>query len=102
MTYDELSDNRLIELILKRDDEALATLFERHSHIVLALAARIVRELGPAEDVVQETFLRVWTKADSYNKERGKVLSWLCGIAHNLSIDTVRKQKTSLRKGGRS
>ena len=35
-------------------------------------------------------------KAEDLLKERGKVLSWLCGIAHNLSIDTVRKQKTSL------
>lgn len=95
MTHAELSDNRLIELILKRDELALETLFVRHAPIVLALAYRILGQLALAEDVVQETFLRVWTKADTYNEKKGQVSSWVFGIAHNVSIDTFRKLKTN-------
>ena len=97
MTLDELSDNRLMALIVDRDEHALAALFERHAPKVLALAIRILGEIVSAEDIVQETFLRVWTRAHTFDSEKGKVSSWVWGIAHNLSIDFVRKHGTKDR-----
>ena len=94
MTHDELSDTRLMALIVRRDEQALETLFTRHAPMVLALAIRILGEIAPAEDVVQETFLRVWTRANTFDRAKGKASSWVWGIAHNLSIDSVRKHGT--------
>ena len=91
MTIDELSDIQLMALIVERDEHALAALFARRAPMVLALAIRILGEIPPAEDVVQETFLRVWTRAHTFDSAKGKVISWVWGIAHNLSIDFVRR-----------
>ena len=94
MSRDELSDKRLIALIIERDNRALEMLFARHAPIVVGLAVRILRDMAPAEDVLQETFIRVWTRPSTYNEQKGKVSSWVYGIARNLSIDFLRKAKS--------
>jgi RNA polymerase sigma-70 factor (ECF subfamily) len=45
-----------------------------------------------ANDIVQETFLRLWTRADSYNSYTARLTTWLHNIAHNLCVDSFRRQ----------
>ncbi len=98
MSQDELSDQRLMARIVEHDNQALEMLFARHAPIVLGLAVRMLRDLAPAEDVLQETFIRVWTKASTYDEQKGKVSSWVYGIARNKCIDFMRKHKTGLEE----
>ena len=93
MSQDEISDQRLIARIVEHDNQALEMLFARHAPIVLGLAVRILRDLTSAEDILQETFIRVWTRASTYNEQKGEVSSWVYGIARNQCIDYVRKHK---------
>ncbi len=84
------SDDALLVAIQRRDEAALAELYDRHGRLAFGLAYRILGERGVAEDVVQEAFLAVWRRAGSYHPERGNARSWLMAIVHNAAIDRRR------------
>jgi RNA polymerase sigma-70 factor (ECF subfamily) len=56
------------------------------------IAQRMLNDRGRAEDVVQETFLRLWSEADRFRPERARLTTWLHRIAHNLCIDVLRRE----------
>ena len=89
------SDQTLIREIVKRDAAAFETLFARHSASVRQHVLSIVRTEGVAEDLVQEVFLRVWTRAEQWNGQ-GEFKGWLFRIATNLALNhlrTVRRRR---------
>jgi RNA polymerase sigma factor (sigma-70 family) len=85
-----LSDEALLAGLGAGDREAAAAFVRRFQGRVYGLALTIVRDPGTAQDVAQETFLRVWRNAESYDPRRGRVASWLLTIARNLAIDAAR------------
>ena len=87
-----LSDESLAARVSRGDSAALETLYDRHGATVLGLALRIVGERTSAEDIVQETFWRVWKSAVSYQPQRGPFVGWLCRITRNLAIDLYRRR----------
>ena len=84
------SDEAVLLAIQRRDDAALAELYDRYGRLAFGLAYRVVGERGGAEDVVQEAFLSVWRHAARYRPERGGARSWLLAIVHNAAIDRRR------------
>lgn len=74
------------------DSMALGTLYDRYGASVYALALRVLADRLQAEELVQETFLRVWRQAASYRRERGAPATWILGIARNLTIDELRRR----------
>lgn len=84
------SDEAVLLAIQRRDDAALAELYDRYGRLAFGLAYRVVGERGGAEDVVQEAFLSVWRHAARYRLERGGARSWLMAIVHNAAIDRRR------------
>ena len=89
------SDQTLIRKIVKRDAVAFETLFARHSASVRQHILSIVWIESAAEDLVQEVFLRVWTRAEQWNGQ-GEFTGWLFRIATNLSLNhlrTVRRRR---------
>ncbi len=93
MGSDYQSDEQLIARVLRGDTAAHEALFDRYSPVVMGLAYKITRDRAVAEEVVQETFWRLWRKADSFQTRRGSFTSWFFSIARNLSIDAVRRQR---------
>lgn len=87
------SDEQLMVSVARGDDSALELLYDRYSAQVRGLALRILQERTAAEEVVQETFWRVWSHAGSYESEQGSFRNWLFTIAHRLALDTVRRRK---------
>lgn len=95
-TLDTIStDRELMDRIRSGDEASLAVFYDRHHLVAFWVAMRIVRDRGRAEDVLQESFLSAWRKADSYAPGRGTPKSWLMGIVRNRAIDTIRSQKDS-------
>jgi RNA polymerase sigma-70 factor (ECF subfamily) len=84
------TDIALLERIAARDQNAVADLYDRHSRLLFSLILRIVRDRGDAEEVLQEVFLSVWTKADTYNASLGSPIGWLVRLARNRAIDRLR------------
>ncbi|HKE24027.1 MAG TPA: sigma-70 family RNA polymerase sigma factor [Bryobacteraceae bacterium] len=89
-------DGDLLARLQRRDPQALAELYDRYGGIVFRLILRMVRDSGTAEDLVQETFLRVWNRAGGFDGERGAVGPWLLAVARNRAIDHLRA------RGGRA
>ncbi len=86
-------DLALMERIQRRDVQALAKLYDRYASVLYTLVRRIIPTSEEAEDILQEIFLQVWSKSNSYLKERGTVYSWLVALARNKAIDRVRSKR---------
>src|ERR671932_347450 len=91
------SDPELLAQIRARDAGAFETLFARYRELVRRQAQRIVRDESAADDLVQEVFLRVWTRSEQWDG-RGACKAWLFRIATNLALNhlrTVRRRRES-------
>jgi RNA polymerase sigma-70 factor, ECF subfamily len=97
MIVKEWSDEQLIAQVARGDTAAYEVLYDRYSSMVMGLALRITGDRSLAEEVVQETFWRVWRKAEMFQTQRGAFTSWFFGITRNLSIDVLRRQKTQVQ-----
>ncbi len=86
----EISDEALMLLCQKGHQEALEKLYQRYYRPVLLFILRIVQDRDMAEDLVQETFIRVYNNRESW-QPRSKFTSWLYRIARNLCIDEKRR-----------
>jgi RNA polymerase sigma-70 factor (ECF subfamily) len=84
------SDAGLIERLQRREPQALADLYDRYGRLLYALILRMVRDTGIAEDLVQETFLRVWNRAQGLDAEKGSIGPWLLAVGRNRAIDYLR------------
>lgn len=83
-------DKELMALVKKRDKTAFREIYSRFSQVVFNLVYRILKDRQEAEEVVQEIFLQVWNKADSYDAQRGALSTWIINISRNKSIDRLR------------
>lgn len=70
--------------------DALATLYDRHADAVFASARRLTSDRGLAEEVVQETFLALWNRAETFDPGAGSLAAWLYTIARNRTVDRLR------------
>jgi RNA polymerase sigma-70 factor (ECF subfamily) len=86
------SEGDLMQRIAAGDEDAYRSVIERHLHGVHAFAHRILGNRAEAEEVSQETFLRVWRQADRY-VSRAKLSTWIYRIAHNLAVDQLRRRR---------
>src|ERR1035438_8326487 len=84
------ADAALIVRLQRHDPQALADLYDRYGRLAYSLILRVVRDTGVAEDLVQETFLRVWNRAQGLDADRGSVGAWLLAVARNPAIDYQR------------
>lgn len=89
----QLTDEQLMAYIVSGNDEALSVLYDRYAPAVMGFALRIVRDTTAAEDIVQETFWRIWNNSAAFQARKGKFASWMFGIVRNLAIDNWRRQQ---------
>lgn len=88
-----MADDRsgdVVAQLRKRDPKALAAIYDRYGQIVYSLCLRITRDETAAEDLVQELFIRVWSRARDFDASRGSLGVWILSIARNMAIDYVR------------
>lgn len=87
-----MSDAVLAAQVARGESCALETLYDRYASIVLGISLKILGDRAAAEDVLQETFWRVWRSAATYQSQRGSFTGWLFRIARNLAIDAYRRR----------
>ena len=94
-------DTDLVARMQRRDPQALAELYDRYGRITYSLILRVVRDTGIAEDLVQETFLRVWNRVHGFDAQKGSIGPWLLAVARNRAIDYLRsRRRTRAQRGG--
>ena len=90
LTDAAITDAALVAAMLDGSEGALERLYDRHGDAVFASAMQTSRDEWIATEVVQETFLTLWDRADRFDPGRGELRSWLMTIARNRSIDRLR------------
>jgi RNA polymerase sigma-70 factor (ECF subfamily) len=83
-------DEELARRLQQRDATAMGDLYDRFGRLAYSVIVSIVRDSATAEDLVQETFLRVWNRIQAFEAGRGALGPWLLAIARNRAIDHVR------------
>jgi RNA polymerase sigma-70 factor (ECF subfamily) len=83
-------DIRLVRAVAAGSQDALAALYDRHADAVFAAASRLTSDRQVAEEVVQETFLALWNRAELFDPGAGSLSAWLHTIARNRTVDRLR------------
>jgi RNA polymerase sigma-70 factor, ECF subfamily len=91
--FAHLSDEAVVALIARSDEQALAELYDRFGRVAYGLALRVLRDAALAEDAVQEAFLTAWRRADTFMPERAKASTWLLTLVHRRAVDLVRREE---------
>ncbi len=92
--YQQQEDKELVHLYRKKgDQQAFAELMNRHQTKIYSYIYSMIGSGGKADDIFQETFTKVITKMDDTYDEQGKWIAWVMRIAHNATIDHIRKQR---------
>ena len=98
--YSGLNDETLLLLIARGHEEALGELYDRYNGLMFSIALEFMGDRALADDILQEVFTKVWSKADTYRPELGEVKIWLASLTRHQAIDMLRKRR--LRPEGHS
>jgi RNA polymerase sigma-70 factor, ECF subfamily len=83
-------DEELARRLQRREPEAMTDLYDRFGRLAYSVILAIVRDTAVAEDLVQETFLRVWNRVHAFDAGKGALGPWLLTVARNRAIDHLR------------
>lgn len=99
MTVTQLTDSKLVELMLGGDKEAFAELYRRRQRDVYRFALHMSGGPDLAEDVTQEVFMVLMRKGSSYDESRGSVNAFLLGIARNYVMRRLKQERSFVLMG---
>src|SRR5436190_2655362 len=88
--WDPTDDAAVVLEMAAGSEAALETLYDRHATAIFAAVYRMTSDRGTAEEVVQETFLILWNRAETFDPGTGSLAAWLHAIARNRAIDRLR------------
>jgi RNA polymerase sigma-70 factor (ECF subfamily) len=90
----------LLRRIQEGDEEALLALHSQYANLVYSVAVRILNDGMAAEEVTQDTFMRLWHKAFQYDPEKGRFVTWLLTVTRRLAIDALRQRQRREPRSG--
>lgn len=87
-----LSEEELVLALRQREKIAIEALYDMYSSSLFGVIVRIVNDNDLAEDILQDTFVKIWNSFSSYTAEKGRLFTWMVNIARNLAIDKIRSK----------
>jgi RNA polymerase sigma-70 factor (ECF subfamily) len=87
-----LSEEELVLALQRREKIAAEALYDMYSASLFGVIVRIVNDEAIAEDILQDTFVKIWNSFSSYSTEKGRLFTWMVNIARNLAIDKIRSK----------
>lgn len=87
--------DELLRKVGSRDESAFAELYRRASPKLYGVCLRMLREPAGAEDVLQDSFVKVWQQANRFDCDRASAMTWLITLTRNRAIDRLRRQRES-------
>lgn len=79
-------------LLRQKDNHAFSYLYDHYAGALHGVVKQIVADNELANDVVQEVFINIWRKIDTYDETKGRLFTWMLNIARNASIDKTRSK----------
>ena len=87
-----LTEEDLVLALKDHEKTAIQALYDMYSGALLGVIFRIVQHSEVAEDLLQDTFIKIWHSADKYDSTKGRLFTWMINIARNLAIDKLRSK----------
>lgn len=87
-----LTEEELILALRNHEKIAIEALYDMYSSSLYGVISRIIIDTPTSEDVLQETFVKIWHSFSSYSSDKGRLFTWMVNIARNLSIDKIRSK----------
>ena len=91
-------EKQIVTLLQNSDKKAISLLYENYADALFGVIKKIISDDDTAQDVLQETFVKIWRYAKKYDSSKAKLFTWLYRIAYNTAIDKVRSQKNKKNK----
>ena len=88
-------EDELVAALKERSQKAYATLYDNYAPALLGIICKVVKDSNEAENLLQDTFVKVWKNIDSYDASRGRLFTWLLQIARNTALSYLRSQKNA-------
>jgi RNA polymerase sigma factor (sigma-70 family) len=86
------SEEELVALLQQRNDRSFGYLYDNYSGALLGVVSAIVADQETARDVLQEVFVNIWRKIESYDPAKGRLFTWMINVARNAAIDKIRSR----------
>ncbi len=86
------TEQELVALLKQRGDHSFAYLYDNYSGALYGVVSAIVSEPETAKDVLQDVFVNIWRKIDSYDPGKGRLFTWMMNVARNAAIDKLRSR----------
>jgi RNA polymerase sigma factor (sigma-70 family) len=86
------SEEELVALLQQRNEMAFSYLYDNYSGALYGIVNSIVPDKEIANDVLQDVFVNIWKKIESYDRSKGRLFTWMLNVARNASIDKVRSK----------
>lgn len=86
------TESELVSLLKSRDSKAFSYLYDNYSGSLFTIIAQFVEDMDVANDVLQEVFINIWRKIETYDPAKGRLFTWMLNIARNAAIDTLRSK----------
>lgn len=86
-------EKEIVSLLQKADKKAMNLLYENYADSLYGVIQKVISDEDTAQDVLQETFIKIWRYARKYDASKAKLFTWLYRIAYNTAIDKIRSQK---------
>src|SRR5687768_13913477 len=87
-----LSENELIRALRNKERIGAEALYDMYSSSLYGIIYRIIQHEEISEDLLQETFIKIWNSFGSFDPEKGRLFTWMVNLARNLSIDKIRSK----------
>lgn len=91
-------ETQLVERLKAGNSDAFAELYDRYSPALLGICLKIVGNSSDAENVLQDTFVKIWRNIAHYDASKGRLFTWLLAVARNTALDFVRSAYFSAKK----
>lgn len=89
----QIAEEDLVTMLTGRDTDGMEILYDNYSAALYGVIHRIIQNEEIAEDVMQETFLKIWNNFTAYDAAKGRLFTWMVNIARNMAIDKVRSKE---------
>jgi RNA polymerase sigma-70 factor (ECF subfamily) len=91
-------ERHIVELLQAQDERAIGLLYDHYADALFGVAIKVTKDDALAQDVLQDSFVKIWKNAHKYDAEKARLFTWLFRVVQNTAIDAVRSRQRKMNK----
>ena len=91
-------EQHIVELLKAQDQRAIGLLYDHYADALFGVAIKVTKDEALAQDVLQDSFVKIWKNAHKYDAEKARLFTWLFRVVQNTAIDAVRSRQRKTKK----